>query len=255
MLSESTVRIPEVAAEPRPAPNSQEDPRARGASIEEPARETLSPVTDLTAPIAKTGPDEIRELIDSVVAKETSQAQPAPAPLEFPLPSKRETPLVPPETNAYPTNFEQGEKLILLSRTLSGLVDLLIVILCAGACVLAADILSGIVIVDSISILNYSLVLLAVFFLYSTFFLGTTNQTIGMMITELRLVDEQGHRPGIAQILLRCASFLLSLLGLGAGLIWGFFDLEAACLHDKLSRTRVARLSSPSFAGTSFRES
>ena len=43
-----------------------------------------------------------------------------------------------------PTATREG-KLILLSRTLSGLVDLLIVVLCTGVFIIAADYFSGIV--------------------------------------------------------------------------------------------------------------
>ncbi len=181
--------------------------------------------------------NEIQNLIDSIIARKVSQPIPAPPvgdlPFSVPVPG------------AYQIDLRQGDKLILLSRTLSGLVDIIVVTLCGSACVLGADIVSGIVIVDRMSVLNYSILLTAIFFLYSLYFLGTANQTIGMMITELRVADDQRKRPTIGRILLRCVAFLISLLGLGIGLIWGFFDDESECLHDKISRTRVARLSWP----------
>ena len=137
----------------------------------------------------------------------------------------------------------EPDRLILLSRTLSGLIDLLIVFLCASGFVLAAELISGIVIFDTRSAVNYALLLLAVHFVYSTFFLKTANQTIGMMITDLRVARLDGRRPGTRQILARSAAFLLSFLLLGIGLMTSLFDTHARCLHDAVSRTRVVRLS------------
>jgi uncharacterized RDD family membrane protein YckC len=131
---------------------------------------------------------------------------------------------------------------MLLSRTLSGLVDLIIMFLSAGFLVLAAEIFSGVRILGFTSIINYSLLLLLVYFLYSLFFLGITNQTIGMMMTNLRLAMDKGdERPGIARVLARSAGYLLSVFCLGAGLLWALFDREQRCFHDKLTNTRVVR--------------
>jgi len=134
------------------------------------------------------------------------------------------------------------DRLILLSRTLSGLVDLLVVAICTGAFIIAADMASGIDIFDRRSLIVYSLLLFAIFLVYSTFFLGTANQTIGMMLTDLRLVDSWEKRPGMRQILARCFAYLVSLLLLGIGLLWGCFDRQSRCLHDRLSATRVIRI-------------
>jgi len=137
------------------------------------------------------------------------------------------------------------DKLILLSRTLSGLVDLTVVFLCGFSCVMAAEIVSGFADVDAWSWVNFALLQTTIFFLYSVFFLGAANQTIGMMVTDLRVVDPDHQRPRISQIWIRSAAYLTSLLGFGIGLVWGFFDRESACLHDKISRTCVIRISWP----------
>jgi uncharacterized RDD family membrane protein YckC len=131
---------------------------------------------------------------------------------------------------------------MLLSRVLSGLVDLIIIFLSAGFLVLAADIFSGVRILGLTSVFNYAVLLLLVYFLYSLFFLGISNQTIGMMMTNLRLaMDKSDDRPRIARVLLRSAGYLLSLLCLGAGLLWALFDRERRCFHDRLTSTRVVR--------------
>ena len=95
---------------------------------------------------------------------------------------------------------------------------------------------------DTFSWINYCLLFLATYFVYSLFFLGTIGQTVGMMMTDLRVVDGQKKRPLIRQILGRLSSFIPSLLVFGVGLIWGIFDRESRCLHDRLSGTHVVRI-------------
>jgi uncharacterized RDD family membrane protein YckC len=142
-----------------------------------------------------------------------------------------------------PAEDPAEDKLILLTRTLAGLVDLIIIVLCAGCIILAVDILEGIEIWDTLSQIHYAALFLATYFVYSLFFLGMANQTIGMMLTDLRMVGDSTARAGILQILGRCGAFLLGVAALGIGLIWGFFDHRARCLHDLLSGTRIIRIS------------
>ncbi len=168
----------------------------------------------------------IQDLIDSIMTRKT--APPETEPQKSPPVSVPERP---------------GEgKLILLSRTLSGLVDLLIVILCTGAFILAADFISGIEVLDDISLFHYGLLLLALFLLYSIFMLGTANQTMGMMVTDLKVVRARGERPHVGQVVARTIAFLISLLALGLGLIWAVFDRKSLCLHDRISGTEVVRI-------------
>jgi uncharacterized RDD family membrane protein YckC len=101
---------------------------------------------------------------------------------------------------------------------------------------------AGITVFDSRSAFHYSLLLVGIFLVYSLFFLGTANQTIGMMITNLRVVGKIGNRPTFSRLVIRCIAYLVSLLGLGLGLILGFFDSDSNCLQDKLSQTHVVRL-------------
>jgi uncharacterized RDD family membrane protein YckC len=130
--------------------------------------------------------------------------------------------------------------MILLSRTISGLVDLFIVALCTSFLIIAANLFSGIRVLDARSVLHYSLLLLLMYFLYSLFFLLTISQTIGMMTTGLHVVAGTGKkRPQALRILARCFSYLLSTLCLGVGLLWSLFDEEHQCLHDRLTDTRV----------------
>lgn len=174
--------------------------------------------------------EEIQRLIDRAISRHQEPAdgfqEPELTPGYFPEKDER----------------DDDGKLILLSRTLSGLVDLIVVVLCTGVFVIAADYFSGIVVLDKISMINLSALFLLIYFLYSLFFLGASNQTIGMMITELRVVGTGNRRPSMLQLYGRCLGHLVSLFGLGIGLVISLFDKGNRCFHDRQSGTYVVRL-------------
>jgi uncharacterized RDD family membrane protein YckC len=223
------VRLPERAATRQQRSTRKADTRlplfqpalGKAGLSRNPADQELKAMHRVTDP----DPVELQKLIDTIVIRQTEPA----APMPQPLPKKRRA-------------EEHGDLLILLSRTLSGFVDLLIVAICAGAFIVSADFFSEIDMIDGISKIWYSGLLLATYMLYSTFFLGTANQTIGMMIKDLRVVAENGERPKMRQILRLSGAFLVSFLAAGVGLFWACFDSEHLCLHDRLSHTRVVRL-------------
>ena len=198
-----------------------------------PKQKTLQPVglglSGAKMPSRETEPRDVQALIDNAVSGKAPQA---PAligaaglvePAESPIPD------------------DEG-KLILLSRMLSGLVDMIIVMLCSGLCIIAADFFSGIIALDTISYLIFAALFLLTYFFYSIFFLAASNQTIGMMITDLRVVDADGNRPSVSQLLRRSFGHLASVLVLGLGLVWSLFDRESQCFHDRVSDTRILRL-------------
>jgi uncharacterized RDD family membrane protein YckC len=193
----------------------------------------FKPIEDgLQKPSAGTESDkrDIRSLIDSIVVRQAGSE------------STIEAHQKPPIVGVLPGSAPLEGRLILVSRTLSGLVDLLVVAICTGSFIIATDIVSGIDIFDGKSLTIYCLLLLAVFFVYSTFFLGTANQTIGMMLTDLKIIDAAGERPRIGQILWRCFGYLVSVSMFGVGLLWGCFNRQSRCLHDRLSDTHVVRI-------------
>jgi uncharacterized RDD family membrane protein YckC len=198
-----------------------------------PKQKTLQPVRskphEERIPVEETDPAKIRELIDNAIS-------PKSVPSADPGPNLRSVEPVPDQS------MDDEGKLILLSRTLSGLVDLIVVILCSGVFVIAADLFSGIIALDSYSYLIFSALWLLMFFFYSLFFLSASGQTLGMMITDLRVVDAFEGRPLFNQLLRRCLGYLVSLLGLGLGLVWSLFDRESMCFHDRISDTRVIRI-------------
>lgn len=205
---------------------------ARKPKTPPPRQKTLQPL-DLGLSEAKpdpkaTLPRDVQALIDSAVR---GKPQPAADPAAFAGNPAHEMDL----------SADDEGKLILLSRTLSGLVDFIIVLLSSGLCIIAADFFSGIIALDTISYLIFSVLLLLTYFCYSLYFLSASNQTVGMMITDLRVIDAAGGRPSVSQLLRRCFGYLASVLVLGFGLLWGLFDRESQCFHDRISDTRVVR--------------
>ena len=220
----SAARALDAAPVRKPAPKPQNPP---------PKQKTLQPL-GMGLSGGKPAPGEadtrdVQALIDNAISGRASQSTETDATSGFSDPGME-----------LPSDDEG--KLILLSRTLSGLVDLIIVLLCSGVCIIAADFFSGIIALDTISYLIFSVLFLLTYFFYSLFFLAASSQTIGMMITDLRVVDADGGRPSISQLLRRGFGHLASLLVLGLGLLWSLFDRESQCFHDRISDTRVIRL-------------
>ena len=192
------------------------------------------PEPEIKAPVPPTSKpadaQEIKNLIDSAVLRQV----PPPT-----VPSPESIPVVP----GMPASEPESEgKLILLSRTLAGLVDLIVIVLCTGAFIIAADYFSGIIALDHISLVVFSAVFLMIFFLYSLFFLSASNQTIGMMITDLRVVGRNERRPSIGRLVGRCCAYMVAFLCAGIGLLLGLFDRDSLCFHDRISGTRVIRI-------------
>jgi uncharacterized RDD family membrane protein YckC len=232
---------PEVEGhEPPPRPAKPRRPR-RAVRIagreQQPAEPAAAAAPAAGAVIPQKAPQveasrwrDIQELIDTTTARLAKYRQPAAAPE-----SDVET--------ARSSANEHGEgKLILLSRTLAGLVDIIIVAVCASSFVFAVDVIDDVEVFDTVSMMYFVLLLLMTYFVYSSFFLGTANQTIGMMLTDLKIVGVSLGRPRAIQILIRSITFLLGSAALGVGLLWSCFDRQSRCLHDRLSQTRVVRV-------------
>lgn len=64
--------------------------------------------------------------------------------------------------------------------------------------------------------------------------------TPGKMATSIRIVDARTGLPASPlQLAVRLAGYLVSMLAMGIGFIWIFFDKRRQGLHDKLARTMV----------------
>ena len=220
-------RLPAIRAGARCA-NPPGNPRLRSPGRRHCSRWTSGSVRRKARPKGN-GPRDVQALIDNAIRGKPQPAGRSPAAFAGNPAHEMELPA------------DDEGKLILLSRTLSGLVDFIIVLLCSGLCIIAADFFSGIIALDTISYLIFSVLLLLTYFCYSLYFLSASNQTIGMMITDLRVIDAAGGRPSVSQLLRRCFGYLASVLVLGFGLLWGLFDRESQCFHDRISDTRVVR--------------
>ena len=132
-------------------------------------------------------------------------------------------------------------RLIFLSRTLSGLVDLFLTALFSGIFLGLADYFTNAPMLNSMSAINFTALFLMIYFLYSIFFLGTNSQTIGMMVADLHVVGADENHLSMPKVVRRSAAFLVSLLTLGIGLLAGVFSRKCLCLHDRLSGTRIVR--------------
>jgi uncharacterized RDD family membrane protein YckC len=67
--------------------------------------------------------------------------------------------------------------------------------------------------------------------------------TIGMRAWKLKLVRDDGAKPGLMQSCARFFAALLSLSIAGVGFWWALFDVRKRTLHDRLCRTRMMRSS------------
>jgi len=231
--------VPEPPAIPPPRTPAPKPPRSVDAGPEKPRvpvpprprQKTLQPLEPepfSVKPAPKAAdPGEIQKLIDNVVSRQSGVSQAS-------------TPEI--SVSALAQTLRPEGKLILLSRTLSGLIDLIFIVLCTGAFIIASDYFAGIVFLDALSLLDYAALFLLTYFVYSIFFLAASGQTIGMMITDLRVVGTGKQRSPLSRLLGRCLGYLVSLLGLGFGLLWSLFDGESLCFHDRISNTRVIRI-------------
>ena len=64
-------------------------------------------------------------------------------------------------------------------------------------------------------------------------------RTLPMQTWKIRVVRNDGVSIGVGRAMLRYALAWLSLLPLGAGFLWAFFDREGQFLHDRLAGTRM----------------
>ena len=133
-------------------------------------------------------------------------------------------------------------RLIFLSRTLSGLIDLFLIALFSGIFLGIADYFTNAPILNSMNAINFATTFLMIYFLYSIFFLGTNSQTIGMMSADLHVVGVNKKHFSMSQVVRRSVMFPVSLFGFGIGLLIGLFSRKCLCLHDRFSGTRVVRV-------------
>ena len=67
-------------------------------------------------------------------------------------------------------------------------------------------------------------------------------QTLGKMLTGIKIVSSAGTAPDLTQSLRRTLIWLLLVIPAGLGLLTTLFDVERRGLHDRLADTRVVRV-------------
>ena len=65
--------------------------------------------------------------------------------------------------------------------------------------------------------------------------------TLGMRAWKVRLVFDEGKKPGWGRCLLRFVTSLLSAAALGLGFIWCLFNPERRSWHDMATASRLVR--------------
>jgi uncharacterized RDD family membrane protein YckC len=74
---------------------------------------------------------------------------------------------------------------------------------------------------------------------YLVTFIAASGQTIGKMMTGIRVVKEDGQRVDIAGAFLRALGCVVSLLTAGLGYLPAFITTDRRALQDRIARTRV----------------
>ena len=109
---------------------------------------------------------------------------------------------------------------------------------------LASDTQDWLMILDRALMLTipYNIVMLAITIGYFTYLHGSTGQTIGKMVCQLKVVQESGEPLNYGKSFLRCMGYLLSAIVLNIGFLWIAFDKNKQGWHDKIARTYVIEL-------------
>ena len=76
---------------------------------------------------------------------------------------------------------------------------------------------------------------------YASYFTGTTGQTLGKMVTGLRVLHGSSRPPGYLRAFLRAGVGAVGILIVGLGQLPMMFDPARRALHDRLFGTRVVK--------------
>jgi uncharacterized RDD family membrane protein YckC len=78
---------------------------------------------------------------------------------------------------------------------------------------------------------------------YLTVFIAAAGQTIGKMVTGVRVIGDDGRRVAIAVAVMRTIGCAASLLTLGLGYLPAFVAADRRALQDRIAGTQVVRAS------------
>ncbi len=83
----------------------------------------------------------------------------------------------------------------------------------------------------------YKLHLIAIVFIFYSWFWHKTGQTLGMKVWKIRIINEYGQNPSWQISFLRLFFAIISMLCLGVGYFWRLFTPYT--WHDRLSHTLI----------------
>jgi len=87
----------------------------------------------------------------------------------------------------------------------------------------------------------FTLYLFAVWFFYLALCWLHGGMTVGMRAWRVRIIDDNGDRPGWGRSLLRFLVSLVSAAAAGIGFLWALGDPGKRTWHDRASGTRLVR--------------
>jgi len=113
--------------------------------------------------------------------------------------------------------------------------------------ILGSWLITDIIHLELLANLTFYFSYLLVFFLsfvflhmvYFTIFHAWSGQTIGKMITGIRVVTEENKLAPPAVAFLRWTGYILSFIPLATGFLWSAVDKDHCAWHDRLAQTRV----------------
>ncbi len=91
------------------------------------------------------------------------------------------------------------------------------------------------------AVMTAVIIALAVTSIYLFVFQATIQQTLGMRVMQIRVIDVYGDPPSYLRVGLRTTGYLASLATLFLGFLWIGFDPEKRGLHDWIAGTYVIR--------------
>ena len=84
--------------------------------------------------------------------------------------------------------------------------------------------------------------------LFNIYFWMFKGQTLGMQVWKIRVVNEENEILNLKSALFRFAAATFSILPLGLGFVWMFFNKGQLALHDILSKTHIIYLGDKPYA-------
>lgn len=141
-----------------------------------------------------------------------------------------------------PKMNQQTENATLLRRIAAIFYDVLLLLgVLFAASAIAVAINHG----NAVSHPAYYASLLALTFIFYGWFWTHGGQTLGLRTWNLKLTNKNTNKITWKQAAVRFLCAFVSFLPAGAGFFWMLIDKEGLALHDRLSATRIIKLSRP----------